>query len=159
MTIKACLKIRAATAGDVEHLVALINAAFLVERFFIDGDRTNVDDVGRLLASGTFLVQDGADGLEAAIYAEARGERAYLGLLAVAPDRQGQGVGRQMLDAAEAWCAARGCRAIDIRVVSIRPELFPIYMGRGYVRRGTSPFPAEHSPKLPCHFIDMSKDL
>lgn len=153
------MTIRPATAGDVEHIVALINVAFLVERFFIDGDRTNAEEVHRLLASGTFLVHGGAAGLEAAIYVESRGERAYLGLLAVAPDRQGQGVGRRMLDAAEAWCAARGCRAIDIRVVSVRPELFPIYKGRGYVPRGTSPFPAKHSPKLACHFVDMSKDL
>lgn len=156
--------IRAATVRDLDHIVALINAAFLVERFFIDGDRTNVEDVRRLLVSGTFLVEDKvrdgvAAGLDAAIYVEPRGERAYLGLLAVAPDRQGQGVGRSMLDAAEAWCAAQGCRAIDIRVVSVRPELFPIYHGRGYVERGTSPFPGEHSPKLACHFIDMSKDL
>ena len=152
--------IREAAERDVEAVVALINTAFIIERFFIDGDRTSAGEVRRLLGKGRFLVREAAGAtLDACVYVEPRDHRAYLGLLALAPDLQGQGVGRMMLDAAEDWCRARGCRTIDIRVVSVRTELFPIYEKRGFVRRGTSPLPSEHAPKIACHFVDMSKDL
>jgi aminoglycoside 6'-N-acetyltransferase I len=37
---------------------------------------------------------------------------AYLEALYVAPEERGRGVGAALLAAAEAWAAARGCRAI-----------------------------------------------
>ncbi|PYQ15741.1 MAG: hypothetical protein DMF80_08030 [Acidobacteria bacterium] len=48
------LQVRNATAADAEAIAELVNHAFLVERFFVDGDRTNPAAVSRLLETGTF---------------------------------------------------------------------------------------------------------
>jgi hypothetical protein len=48
---------------------------------------------------------------------------------------------------------------MDIRIVSLRAELPNFYHRRGYVETGTEPCPAGLNPKLPCHFVKMSKQL
>jgi hypothetical protein len=60
---------------------------------------------------------------------------------------------------AESYCRERGARFMDILIVSLREELPPFYRKRGYVENGTSPFPADVETKVPCHFINMSKQL
>ncbi|HYU42075.1 MAG TPA: GNAT family N-acetyltransferase [Vicinamibacteria bacterium] len=93
--------LRTATAADAGAVAALINAAFKVERFFIEGDRTNEDEVQAYMAKGTFLLaeQDGAP--VDCVYVEERGDRGYFGLLAVHPARHGKGLGRSLIQAAE----------------------------------------------------------
>ena len=151
--------IRQARADDVGDLVRVINAAFEVERFFINRDRTDPDAVRKMLSTGAFLVGEDRQGaIVASVYVERRGDRGYFGLLSVAPDRKREGLGRQMIDAVEAHFRALGCRAVDMRVVNLRSELPPIYRRLGYVEQGTEPFndPRAH---VPCHFIRMSKAL
>jgi predicted N-acetyltransferase YhbS len=150
---------RTATADDVPGLVGLLNEAFAMERAFIDRDRTSIAEVSRLQRTGTFFVADGVERvLAACMYVEKRGDRMYLGMLAVNPSQQKRGLGRQMSVEAESHAAALGCRAIDIRIVDRRAELPPFYRSLGFVDRGTEPF---NDPLLtkPCHFILMSKDL
>src|SRR6185295_5497124 len=133
--------IRSATQEDVPQLVALINAAFAMERAFIDRDRTSVAEIAHYLGTGTFLVVDGEPGaLASCMYLEQRRDRIYLGMLAVNPSQQKRGRGRQMMAAAESHAAALGCRAIDIRIVDRRTELPPFYRALGFVDRGTEPF-------------------
>jgi GNAT superfamily N-acetyltransferase len=151
--------IRAAVIEDAPAIAALVNAAFVMERAFVDRDRTSVEEITRLLGTGTFVVVDGDGGrLAACMYIEARGARAYLGMLAVDPANQKRGLGREMMAAAERQCAALGCTAIDIRIVDRRTELPPFYRRLGFVERGTAPF---DDPLLtrPCHFVLMSKEL
>jgi GNAT superfamily N-acetyltransferase len=151
--------VRLATEADAETLLALINRAFAVERFFIDAERLHLAEVYERLASGCFLMlaEDGV--VLACVYLELRGERAYLGLLSVDPLRQGQGMGARLLHAAEEYCRRHGCRHLDLRVVNLRQELPPYYRKRGYHEIGTSPFPEDQPVKLACHFIEMSKEL
>jgi len=151
--------IRSAAEDDVPRLVALINAAFAMERAFVDRDRTSVAEITQYLRTGTFLVVDGEPGsLASCMYLEQRGDRLYLGMLAVSPSQQKRGRGRQMMAAAESHAAALGCRAIDIRIVDRRTELPPFYRALGFVDRGTEPF-GEPLLTKPCHFILMSKEL
>ena len=151
--------LRTATAADAVAVAALINAAFKVERFFIEGDRTNEDEVQAYMAKGTFLLaeQDGAP--VGCVYVEECGDRGYFGLLAVHPARHGKGLGRSLIQAAEERFRRAGCRAVDIQVVDLRVELAPFYRRLGYVETGTAPFPAEGRATRPCHFIRMSKPL
>src|SRR3954463_8692321 len=115
--------IRSAEARDIPAIVALLNAAFAMERDFIDKDRTSAPEIERYMTTGTFLVVDGHGGrLAACVYLEQRGHRLYLGMLAVDPSRQGSGLGKRMMTAAETHAAARGCDAIEIRIVNRRPE-------------------------------------
>lgn len=151
--------IRRATDADAEKLTQLINRAFLVERFFLDGDRLDLPQVVERLKTGVFLIEDISGEMAACVYVELRGERAYFGLLSVEPARQGAGLGRRLIVAAEDFARAAGCGAMDILVVNLREELPPFYRKLGYVETGRSPFPEHVSTKLPCHFIEMRKAL
>jgi predicted N-acetyltransferase YhbS len=151
--------LRTATPADAGTITALINAAFQVERFFIDGDRTNTDQVRAYMAKGTFLVAEEGGVPVGCVYAEERGDRGYFGLLAVDPAQHGQGLGRTLVEAAEARLRRAGCRAVDISVVDLRTELPPFYRRLGYVETGTAPFPDPEKATRPCHFILMSKSL
>jgi GNAT superfamily N-acetyltransferase len=149
--------LRAAGTGDVPAIVALLNAAFAMEWDFINRDRTTAAEIAGYLETGTFFVVDGdADGLGACMYLEQRGDRLYLGMLAVNPAAQGRGLGRQMMAAAEQHAASLGCRAIDIRIVDRRTELPPFYRALGFVDNGTEPFVDPLLTK-PAHFIRMTK--
>jgi GNAT superfamily N-acetyltransferase len=153
-------EIRLARREDAEALVALINRAFLVERFFIDSDRISLPQVVEFLDSGTFLVtKDGAAGLSACVYVELRGDRGYLGLLSVDPAQQRRGLGTRLIAAAENYCRNAGCRVMDLQIVNLRQELPPYYRKLGYADTGTAPFPEDVPTKLPCHFLRMSKLL
>jgi predicted N-acetyltransferase YhbS len=150
---------RTATSADAEAIADLINAAFRVERFFIDRDRTDPDKIRALLKTGVFLVVEDADRMTACVYVELRGEGAYFGLLAVDPSRQNKGVGKNMVAVVEDYAREAGCRFMDMRIVDLRAELPPFYRRLGYVETGTEPFKADSEPKIPAHFIIMSKPL
>jgi len=48
---------------------------------------------------------------------------------------------------------------MDLRIVNLRLELSAFYRRRGYVETGTEVFTPGLTPKLPCHFVKMSKSL
>jgi GNAT superfamily N-acetyltransferase len=153
------LAVRSAAMADASAIVALVNAAFAVEKSFVDGERTTLGEIQDLLHKGVFLVVDAGDGtLTACAYLEQRGFRAYLGMLSVDPGRQGSGIGGQMMAAVEAYCRTRRVRALDIRILSLRPELPPFYRKRGFVEEGTAPY---NNPQCtrPAYFILMTKNL
>jgi GNAT superfamily N-acetyltransferase len=151
--------VRDATDDDATAIAALVNQAFLVERFFVDGDRTSPAEISRRLDKGTFLLAETEGRLVACVYVELRGERGYFGMLSVDPSRQGEGLGRLLIDAAEDRCRSRGCRRMEIHVVDVREELPPFYRRLGYVEAGEEPF-TEHEPtRIPARFIVMTKPL
>ncbi|HKW35410.1 MAG TPA: GNAT family N-acetyltransferase [Candidatus Acidoferrum sp.] len=152
-------RIRIAAAADVEPLARLINAAFVVEQSFIEGERIDSAGFRAYMEKGKFLVAEDATGLAGCVYVELRGERGYLGLLGVAPERQGTGLGRKLMDAAENYFRAAGCRAIDLRIISPRTSLPAFYERMGYVQTGTAPFAPDVPVKVPCHYVLMSKQL
>src|SRR6266849_1724259 len=153
------LRFRVASPADAEALAALINAAFRVELPFIEGDRTNPDGVRAYIEKGKFLLAENAAGLAGCVYVEIRGDRGYLGLLGVDPRRQGTGLGRKLMDAAEDFFRNANCVAIDLRIVSAREPLPGFYRHLGYVETGRAPVPPDALVKVPCHFILMSKML
>jgi hypothetical protein len=63
------------------------------------------------------------------------------------------------MTAAEEYCAKAGCRFMDLRIVNVRRELPAFYRNRGYVETVTEPFTPGLAPKVPCHFVKMSKRL
>ena len=153
-------RIRRATDDDVPALTRLINAAFVVEQVVFEGDRVDDLGVGVYMSSGTFLVVDGSEALGGCVYIEKRGDRSYLGLLSVQPGRQGAGMGRQLVAAAENFARESGSRAMDLRVISARAEhLLPFYERLGYHVVRTEPFPANLVTKVPSHFVVLSKPL
>lgn len=154
-------RVRIARSADVPALVRLINSAHRVEVFFLHGDRTSTPDVVSKLEApaSDFLVIDDGGELAGAVHVEVRGERGYFGLLSVDPSHQGRGLGRVLVEAAEAHCRAAGCRALDIDVVNLRTELPPFYAKFGFRPTGVTPFPAQSKLKQPVHLVVMSKPL
>jgi ribosomal protein S18 acetylase RimI-like enzyme len=151
--------IRAAVQSDIDSLARLINSAFRVEQPFIEGDRTNPDGVRTYMEKGKFLLAEDAAGLAGCVYVELRGDRGYLGLLGVDPSRQGTGLGRKLMNAAENFFRQAGCVAVDLHVVSARTPLPSFYRHLGYLETGTAPFAPDVPAKVPCHYILMSKTL
>jgi ribosomal protein S18 acetylase RimI-like enzyme len=156
------LRIRLATIADIPRLVPSINAAFIVETF-LEGTRTDIDRLSAYMLKGEFLLAEDASGqLIGSIYTELRGERGYLGMLAVAPAHQRAGHGRALMLAGEDYLRGKGCNAVDICVIAWRTELPPIYRRFGYVETAIQDF--QPSQKLkpgtpPCQSIIMSKPL
>ena len=134
------VRIRLAVQQDMPAIIELVNAAFLVEDF-LEGPRTDEQRMEPMMKKGEFLVaKDESGRLVAAVYTECSGEHAYLGMLAVDPSRQGTGLGKTMVEAAEEYCRDRGCRHIRITVLSLRSELLPFYRKLAYAEAGTEPF-------------------
>jgi len=155
------MPIRLATAADIAAIISITNAAFAVETF-LDGTRTDAAGLAAMMQKGQFLVAEQRPGhIIASVYIELRGTRAYFGMLAVDPSQQGKGVGRVMVEAAEDHCREQGCSAMDITVLSLRPELPPYYRKLGYVETGTEEFHPSRPLKagVECHCIRMSKAL
>jgi GNAT superfamily N-acetyltransferase len=115
-----------------------------------------------MMQAGEFLVAE-TDGGEvlAAVYVEPREARGYFGMLAVDPARQGSGLGRAMIEAAENHCRRLGCNFMDITVLSLRRELLPFYEKFGYVETGREEFRPSRPLKgqAQCHCIVLSKKL
>ena len=155
------IRFRVAEAADRPRLIQLINAAFSIETFF-EGTRTDEERLAAMMAKGRILMaEDGEGRLLASVYIERRGKRGYLGMLAVDPARQGEGLGRCMVQAAENRFREQGCEAVGITVLSLRPELLPLYRRFGYVETGTEEFKPSRPlrPGVQCHCIVMSKRL
>jgi predicted N-acetyltransferase YhbS len=153
------MQIRIADQADAPAITALINAAFVVERFFLEHDRITLDEVRAKFETGQFLLLHEADSIAGCVYLEPRGERAYLGLLSISPLRQKQGLSRRLMDAAEKHSVSKGHRFIELTIVNLREELPGFYRRLGYVECGASPFTAGVQTKLPCHFVHMTKEL
>lgn len=150
---------RLAAPAEAPALVSLINAAFQVEKFFIDTDRIDLEQVRDFFDTGSFLVMEDGGSPAACVYVERRGPRGYFGLLSVDPARQGSGLGKLLVKAAEEHCRALGCSIMDLQIVNLREELPAFYERMGYRESGTAPFPTDVPTKLPCHFVRMSKAL
>jgi GNAT superfamily N-acetyltransferase len=154
------LRVRWGSDDDVPALTRVINAAFVVEQVVFDGDR--VDDLGvrAYMSGGTFLLAEDSGGVAGCVYIKTQDGRSYLGLLSVQPARQGTGLGRQLVAAAENLARESGSRVMDLRVISARGEqLLPFYQRLGYEFVRTEPFPADLITKMPSHYIVMSKRL
>jgi ribosomal protein S18 acetylase RimI-like enzyme len=155
------LHFRVATPEDRPRLIAMINAAFAIETF-LEGTRTDEARLASMMQKGEILIAENDEGtLLATIYTERRGNRGYLGMLAVDPAHQRGGLSHRMLAAAEERFRGQGCEAIDISVLSLRPELPRIYRRYGFVETGTEEFTMSRELKdgQECHCIIMSKAL
>ena len=158
---------RPATPADLPALARVINAAYVVETWFVEGPRTSEAELRTMLAhpGAAFLVVDDTEPgaapgvLAASVYVEERGTRGYLGMLSVDPARQGRGFGRLLIAAAEAWGLAAGWRFLDISVVNLRRELAPFYGALGFAPYDTTPFPQQARLTRDAHLVLMTKPL
>jgi N-acetylglutamate synthase-like GNAT family acetyltransferase len=154
-TTQLAASVRRARTEDAPAIAELVNRAYSVEGFFVDGERTSAVEIARLVESGTFLVLEDAKGPAAAVYVDPAG---YFGMLSVREDCQGMGLGTRLVRVAEAVCEAMGAKSVRLKIVNLREELGRWYRSLGYREVGTAPY--EHRPvKQPCHFVEMQRAL
>lgn len=151
------LRFRHGTREDVPALVSLINSVYrgdtsrlgwTTEADLLDGQRTDAQEVSDLMAApdSLFVIGEDADGsLLGALHLARDGESAWLGMFSIRPGRQGEGLGKVFLDAAETEVRQRWrSRSLRMSVISLRDELIAYYERRGYRRTGeTRPFPTD----------------
>ena len=158
---------RPATLADTAELVRIVNLAYVVEAEIFRGDRTSEPDVRARIATpnAVFLViPDDAAGaapgaLAGSVCVETRGNRGFFGMLAVDPNRQGRGLGRALVRAAEEYSRARECVHMDLDVVHLRRELTRFYGSLGYTVVAEADYPRPEETMVPVKLIRMTKPL
>ena len=158
---RPALQFRIAGQEAAARLIAMINAAFSVEEF-LGGTRTDAERLASMMAKGAILmVEDLAGRLIGSLYMELRGERGYLGMLAVDPAAQRQGIARRLTAEAEGRLRAAGCTVAEIIVLNQRTELPPLYRRWGFVEAGTTDFKPSRPVKAGVEIfgIVMEKQL
>lgn len=173
--VAAPFKIRIATEKDIPMLDVLVNSAYrgnssrkgwTTEAELLDGIRTDPEALRKMIqetSSVIFLYIGTSDRIQGCVYLKNQGSQLYLGMLTVSPLLQKNGIGKELLLAAENYAKQKGCRSIVMTVISVRTELISWYQRRGYFPNGkTLPFPADTKfglPKQPLAFIEMEKQL
>ncbi len=142
---------------DLADIAALVNSAYrgelatkgwTHESYLLGGQRTDEDSLRADLAAkpgATILtLRETADAKpHACVWVEpSSADGWYVGMVTVSPLRQAGGIGRTMLEAAEAHARAQGGTSMQMTVISVRDTLIAWYERRGYALTGeTQPFP------------------
>ncbi len=92
------------------------------------------DYAARILAKQVWLFED-ADVIAGVLVLEDNPDCLLLDNIAIRPDRQGMGFGRDLLNFAEAEAARRGWNSITLYTNALMVENIAIYGARGYVER------------------------
>src|SRR4051812_50087270 len=92
--------IREGTEADIPVLVALVNRAFEIEKFFSGADRTDADEMLRMMNEGTYLVSEDEQGASGCVYVKINGTAGYFGVLAGDPNPPKSGLGGEVVGAA-----------------------------------------------------------
>jgi GNAT superfamily N-acetyltransferase len=178
------LQLRLARPEDIDVVVPIINAAYVLEEgcegvaFKQAGAvrlRTPTEAEG-WIADGKMIVAEqiapGSDGASEArsllgciVFSVSHRddgsiESLYFGPLAVKGDQQGKGVGGLLMAAIEAYARANDA-AVRLQVVSCRSDNMAMYLRRGYKEVGTAPWVPglEHMLTRPVHFVLMRKEF
>ncbi|MGC2047317.1 MAG: GNAT family N-acetyltransferase [Gallionella sp.] len=163
MTSDSQLSFRRAAPADVDAIVALVNSAYrgassragwTTEADLLDGQRTDAEEIARLIGADDLLILLCLSGEE--IIGSVHLERidaatAYMGMLVIRPVLQGQGLGKQFIrEAEDAARAEWGTARLQIQVITLRHELIAYYERLGYRRTGEiRPFPADPRYGIP----------
>ena len=169
------MKLATATPADSARLTRHVNAAYrgetarqgwTTESDLLDGQRIDEAGVAEMLAlpgAAMLLALDANGELLGSFHAQLKGDVVYLGMLAVTPMRQTQGVGKFLLEAAEDYGRQHGCTVSKMTVISVRAELIAYYERRGYRLTGaTEAFPTDPRygiPKQPLLLLVLEKPL
>jgi ribosomal protein S18 acetylase RimI-like enzyme len=169
------MTITPANINDIPDLVKLVNSAYrgegskkgwTTEADLLDGIRTDENSLFIMMQKpGAVILKyvDDAGNLSASVYLEKQLHKLYLGMLTVAPELQGKGVGKQLLQASEKYAVEEDCIAVFMTVISVRDELIEWYKRHGYHDTGKKePFPTDSKfgiPKQELEFIVMEKEV
>jgi ribosomal protein S18 acetylase RimI-like enzyme len=146
-------------APAIAHLVNLAyrptssHAGWTHEADLISGDRTHVSKVQEIISApdSTVIVAPHGTEIVACIHVEKVGNSSHLGMFAVAPAVQGNGLGKALLAFAEDFAfTSYGSESLLMHVISQRVDLLQFYLRRGYRRMGClEPYPTSAGAGIP----------
>lgn len=128
---------QAQAIADLVNLAYRGEAGWTKETHIIQGDRTNRQEVETAMAhpSAYFFIVNQLQKLASCIYIVKENDYAYIGFFSVHPSLQGKGLGKYVLEQAEAFALSTlGVHKFVMFVISQRPELIAFYQRRGYLR-------------------------
>jgi GNAT superfamily N-acetyltransferase len=128
--------IRRAEVGEADAVRDVVLAAY--QRYVaVIGTAPGpmLDDYAARVAAGQVWVLPDADGIGGVLVLEDGPDCFLLDNIAVRPDRQGLGIGRTLMDFAEAEAVRCGWEAITLYTHVLMVENIAIYAARGYVER------------------------
>ncbi len=175
LTFTMSFSILPATPEDSTALNNLVNAAYrgdssrqgwTTEADLLDGGRTDAAAIEEIIRKpGHWILKYLEDGqLLGCMELHKEVEKLYLGMLSVLPPLQGQGIGKQLLKAAESEARKQECDVIYMMVISVRKELIDWYVRHGYHDTGQrKPFsfndPRFGQPKMKLEFVVLEKSV
>lgn len=139
------MKLEVANQEQIEEIVDIVNSAYrgdigwTKETDIVDGARTSISEIQSLISKpdAHLLIAKDKGGIFSCVCMEEDGCDAYIGMFAVKPDIQGNGIGKAVLQLAEEYALVQlRARKLILIVVSQRPELISYYERRGYVKTG-----------------------
>lgn len=168
-------RFRLANLNDVAHLNQLVNSAYrgdfskkgwTTEADLLGGQRVDPEGLAEMISTPGAQIELALenDVIIGCVYLKHEKDMSYFGMLTVHPEFQAQGLGRKLLERAEALTKAAGNHYLRMTVISQRQELIAYYERRGFRPTGkTEPFP-EHDPrfglpKAKLVFLEYSKKL
>lgn len=139
---------RKAIVSDADAIAQLVNASYrgessragwTTEADILDGLRTSADEVQRLISSENTCILLSSKGAElvGTICLEKDQAVVHIGMFVVSPHLQGNGIGKQLLAAAENLAQQTWpIQKFQMHVITIRHALIAFYERRGYKRTG-----------------------
>jgi ribosomal protein S18 acetylase RimI-like enzyme len=151
---QSALRFRLATRADVASILVLVHSAYrgdasrvgwTTEADLLDGQRTDPEEIEALIEAkdSQLIVCERAGELVANVLLSRAVDAAYVGMLAVRPELQAQGIARALLAEVERRVLADGLGTrVQMTVIAQRVELIAWYERRGYRVTGEKrPFP------------------
>ncbi|GAB4066375.1 GNAT family acetyltransferase [Ancylobacter sonchi] len=130
MTATVSLAVAPARPEDETEVVALWRACGLTVPY---NDPATDFRFARAGAASDVLVARAADGaLVGSVMVGHDGHRGWLYYVAAAPSRQGEGIGRRMVEAGERWLAARGVVKVQLLVRETNTQVVTFYEHLGF---------------------------
>ena len=167
--------VKKATLADAPAINQLVNSAYrgdasrqgwTTEADLLDGTRIDEAAVAELIAqpNTTVLTYSEADTILGCVELRSEKSKLYLGMLSVAPNTQGKGIGKKLMAAAEDHARSLGIATIFMTVISVRKELIDWYVRHGYQLTGErKPFVVPDTrwgiPKQQLEFVVLEKKL
>jgi ribosomal protein S18 acetylase RimI-like enzyme len=142
------MSITPATLTDVPELVLLINSSYrgesskkgwTTEANLIGGQRIDNEGLTEQMADPNAVILKNTNNegkITGCVYLQKRVDKLYLGMLTVSPTLQANGLGRQLLQAAEEYARSINYHTITMTVITTRTELLEWYERRGYSKTG-----------------------
>lgn len=164
-----------AILADAPAINQLVNSAYrgegskqgwTTEADLLDGTRIDEAAVADLLAKpGTTILKYVDDNsILGCVELRKEKDKLYLGMLSVAPNTQGKGIGKKLLLAGEEHARSLGILTMMMTVISVRKELIDWYVRHGYQLTGErKPFLVPDTrwgiPKQKLEFVVLEKQL